>query len=260
LGYFFRKDPGDFMIKADRNLKLTIAYEGTRYAGFQRQENALTIQAVLEEAILKLTGETVTIIAAGRTDAGVHARGQVVNFHSKTGLPVSQIQKALNHFLPEDIVAQVVDDAPFDFQARFWAKSKTYSYRIYHSELRPVFDRKFVYHYRFPLKIELMREAAQFLVGTKDFRGFQAAGSSVKKTVKTVHFCEVSKHNSEIRVEMNADGFLYHMVRNIVGTLILVGNERMTIAGFKEVLSSGDRSLAGPTAPAAGLCLEEVIY
>ena len=244
----------------DRNLKLIIAYEGTRYAGFQKQANALTIQAVLEEAIFKLTGERSTIYGAGRTDAGVHARGQVVNFHCKTRLPITQIHKAINHFLPEDILVMAVTDVSSDFHARFWAKSKTYSYRIYHSDFRPVFERNFVYHYRFQLKIDLMREAAQLLVGAKDFRGFQAAGSPVKNTVKTVHFCEVTKHNNEIRIEINADGFLYHMVRNIVGSLILAGNERMTLIGFQKILNSADRSLAGPTAPASGLCLEKVDY
>ncbi len=248
------------MLKPERDLKLIVAYEGTRYAGFQRQENALTIQAVLEEAVWKLTEETVKIIAAGRTDAGVHARGQVVNFRCLTGLPAAQIQKALNHFLPEDILVTTVDDAPPDFHARYSAKSKTYSYRIYNSELRPVFDRNFVYHCRFPLQLELMREAAQSLVGTKDFHCFQAAGSSVRNTVRTVHYCTVSKLNDEIRFEINADGFLYHMVRNIAGTLILIGEERMTFASFNKLLSSGDRSLAGPTAPAQGLCLERVEY
>jgi tRNA pseudouridine38-40 synthase len=244
----------------ERNLKLIVVYEGTRYAGFQRQNNGLTVQAVLEAAVLRLTGEAIKINAAGRTDAGVHARGQVVNFHCQTRLPVDQILKALNHFLPEDVLVAAVDDAPPDFHARFSAKSKTYSYRIYHSGQRPVFERNFVYHYRFPLQIDRMREAAQILIGTKDFRSFQATGSMVKNTVKTIHFCKLVQNNREIRMEINADGFLYHMVRNIAGTLILVGNERMTVADFLRILEAKDRSLAGPTAPAAGLCLEEVFY
>lgn len=243
-----------------RNLKLIVTYEGTRYAGFQRQVNGLTLQAVLEEAIRKLTGETVKIIAAGRTDAGVHARGQVVNFHSHTGLPAAQVQRALNHFLPEDVLVWLVDDVASDFHARYSAKSKTYSYRIYHSELRPVFERNFLYHYRFPLQIDQMQEAAQILVGTKDFRSFQATGTAVKNTVKTIHFCKVTQQEPEIRIEINADGFLYHMVRNIAGTLILVGNGRITVADFQRILEVTDRSLAGPTAPASGLCLEEVFY
>lgn len=249
------------MEQPERNLKLIISYEGTRYAGFQRQKNGLTVQAVLEEAICKLTGETVKVIAAGRTDAGVHARGQVVNFHCQNRLPVAQIQKALNHFLPEDVLVMAVDDdVPPDFHARFSAKSKTYSYRVYHSEQRPVFERNFVYHYRFPLQIDRMREAAQILIGTKDFRSFQATGTAVKNTVKTIHFCQITQNNREIRIEINADGFLYHMVRNIAGTLILVGNERITIRDFQRILEAEDRSQAGPTAPAMGLCLEEVFY
>ena len=248
------------MEQLKRNVKLVVAYEGTRYAGFQKQNNGLTVQAVLEEAATKLTGETIKIVAAGRTDAGVHARGQVVNFHSRTRLPVTRIQKALNHFLPEDVLVVAADDAPDDFHARFSAKAKTYSYRIYNSEQRPVFERNFVCHYRFPLQIERMREAAGLLVGTKDFRSFQATGTMVKSTVKTVQFCTLHNHNSEIRIEINADGFLYHMVRNIVGTLIFVGNGRLSVNDFKQIVEAGDRSMAGPTAPATGLCLDEVFY
>jgi tRNA pseudouridine38-40 synthase len=248
------------MEQPERNVKLVVAYEGTRYAGFQRQDNGLTVQAVLEEAVYKLTREQVKIVAAGRTDAGVHARGQVVNFFSRTRLPVEQIQKALNHFLPEDVLVTAVANVSMDFHARFSAKAKTYSYRIYHAEQRPVFERNFVYHYRFPLQINQIREAAQILVGTQDFRSFQATGSPVKNTVKTLHYCTAEAYGEEIRIEMNADGFLYHMVRNIVGTLILVGNERITVKDFQNVLEAKDRSLAGPTAPATGLCLEEVFY
>jgi tRNA pseudouridine38-40 synthase len=251
---------GDPVEVPERNLKLVIAYEGTRYAGFQKQDNGVTVQAVLEKAVFKLTGETVKINAAGRTDAGVHARGQVVNLHSKTQLPPDQILKALNHFLPEDVLVSAVNDVPLDFHARYSAKSKTYSYRIYHSQLRPVFERNFVYHYRFPLEINRMREAALILTGTRDFRSFQAAGSAVKNTVKTIYFCKVTQYDHEFRIEINADGFLYHMVRNIAGTLVMVGNRRITAADFKAILEAKDRSLAGPTVPARGLCLEEVFY
>jgi len=248
------------MGQPDRNIKAVITYEGTRYAGFQRQENGLTVQEVFENAILQLTGQTVKVIAAGRTDAGVHARGQVINFHCNTRLHPAQIQKALNHFLPEDVLAGEVEEAPPQFHARFSAKSKTYSYRIYHSQLRPVFQRNFVYHYRFPLQVDQMREAAETLVGTHDFRSFQATGTPVKNTMKTIHFCKVTTEDQEIRLEINGDGFLYHMVRNIAGTLILVGNGRITTEYFQDIIAAKDRARAGPTAPASGLCLEEVFY
>lgn len=246
---------------SERNLKLIVAYEGTRYAGFQRQRNGLlTIQGVLEAALFRITGETIRIIGAGRTDSGVHARGQVVNFHTQSRLTPSQFQKALNHLLPPDILILEADEVDSAFHACRSARSKTYSYRIYNSELRPVFGRELMYHYRYPLKLEPMQVAAELLLGEHDYRSFQAAGSSAKTTVRTVFFCRLMRQERELRMEINADGFLYHMVRNIVGSLILVGNGRWSPDDFTRVLAAKNRSYAGPTAPACGLCLEEVIY
>ncbi|HEY8463897.1 MAG TPA: tRNA pseudouridine(38-40) synthase TruA [Bacillota bacterium] len=249
------------MILSERNLKLTIAYEGTHFAGFQKQAgNLRTVQAVLEQAVRQISGETVKLIGAGRTDSGVHARGQVVNFRSQSRLAAGQWLKALNAVLPEDlVVTDIVEVAP-DFHARYSARSKTYSYRIYNAPLRPVFNRNFVYFYRQELDWEKMQKAARLLVGRYDFRSFQAAGSAVKSTVRTVNFCCLNKSGPELLVMINADGFLYHMVRNIVGTLILVGNGKMAVSQFEQVRDQRDRSYAGPTAPARGLCLEEVIY
>lgn len=244
-----------------RNLKMVIAYEGTGYAGFQRQKPGIpTIQETLENAILKITGEEVAIIGAGRTDAGVHASGQVVNFFSDTQLNPDVLKKALNSVLPEDILIKDVIDSPIDFHARFSAKSKTYSYKIYHNQQRPIFERKWVYHYRYALDFELMQQAASLLIGLHDFKCFQAAGSAVKTTIRTINFCTLGKVENEIIIRINADGFLYHMVRNIVGTLLLVGSGKITISDFEDILRSGDRKKAGPTAPARGLCLEEVFY
>jgi tRNA pseudouridine38-40 synthase len=246
----------------ERNFKLTLTYEGTRYAGFQKQagQDVPTIQATLEAAILKLTGETVRLTGAGRTDAGVHARGQVVNFYSQARLTAAEWQQALNATLPRDILVSAAAETGLDFHARYDAKSKTYSYRVHSNRLRPVFNRNFTYFYRRYLDLELMQAAAVLIVGKHDFRSFQAAGSAVKTTVRTVNFCQLTRCDSELNLIINADGFLYHMVRNIVGTLILVGNGRLTVAGFDELMRRADRNLAGPTAPASGLCLEKVFY
>ncbi len=244
-----------------RNLKLIIAYEGTRYAGFQRQTSeVLTIQGELEQTLNKLTRETITTHAAGRTDAGVHASGQVVNFHTETQMSLAKFQQALNALLPEDIIVKEISEVPISFHARYSAQAKTYSYHLVHGSLRPLFKRNFAYYYRYPLDAGLMRQAAELIIGTKDFRAFQAAGSSVKTSVRTVNFCELNEQENELTFRINANGFLYHMVRNIVGTLILVGNHRLDLAEFERIIAAKDRRAAGPTAPAKGLCLEEVYY
>jgi tRNA pseudouridine38-40 synthase len=251
------------MDESKRNLKLVIAYDGTRYAGYQKQagQTAPTIQATLETAILKISGEMVRLTGAGRTDAGVHARGQVVNFYSGSKLTAVQWQRALNANLPPDMLICDAIEVEMDFHARFDAKSKTYSYRIDNGQLRPVFNRSYVYFYKqYLLNWEIMQQAANLLVGKQDFRSFQAAGSAVKSTIRTVNFCRINRSDGEMCLSINADGFLYHMVRNIVGTLILVGNGRISVTQFQQIIRAADRSLAGPTAPALGLCLEEVFY
>ncbi len=249
------------MADESRNLKLIVAYDGTEFAGFQRQAGGLrTVQAVLEESIWTISGETARLTGAGRTDAGVHARGQVVNFYTAARLSADAWRQALNSVLPEDVLVRSAAVADPEFHARYWAKSKTYSYRIYNDRLRPVFERRYAYHYKHGLEPDLMRQAAALLAGTRDFRSFQAAGSAVRNSVRTVHCCRVETDGPEIVISINADGFLYHMVRNIAGTLIWVGNRRIDAARFQQILDSGDRTQAGPTAPACGLCLQEVFY
>lgn len=252
----------NMMNQAERNIKLVIAYDGTGYAGFQKQagQNVPTIQTTLENAISQISGETVRLTGAGRTDAGVHARGQVVNFYTGAKLTAGQWQKALNAILPPDHLVCAATEVDLDFHARFHAKSKTYGYRIHNDPLRPVFERNFVYFYRRPLDGKTMQQAAGLLVGKHDFQTFQAAGSAVKSTVRTVNFCRLDCSGSELVLSINADGFLYHMVRNVVGTLILAGTGAITITRFHQIMQAKDRSLAGPTAPALGLCLEEVFY
>jgi tRNA pseudouridine38-40 synthase len=251
------------MDQPKHNLKLVIAYEGTRYAGFQKQAGQAvpTIQATLETAVLKISGETVKLIGAGRTDSGVHARGQVVNFHTRSKLTAAQWLKALNATLPQDLLVCAATDVGLDFHAQFDAKSKTYRYQIHNDQLRPVFDRNFVYFYKQRLlDCKIMQQAAELLVGEHDFRSFQAAGSAVTSTIRTINSCRLSRSGSKITLTINANGFLYHMVRNIVGTIILVGNSCISVSQFQQIISAADRSLAGPTAPALGLCLEKVFY
>lgn len=243
-----------------RNLKMVVAYEGTNYAGFQRQLNSPTIQGVLEDKLSQILNCKVTIIGAGRTDAGVHARGQVVNFKVDNQLPAAKIHQALNSLLPEDIVVKSVVETDLEFHARYSAKSKTYFYSIYNDQIRPLFERNLVYYYRHQLDLDKMRTAMGLLLGKHDFKSFQAAGSTVSNTIRTIHFCRLEQKGPLIKLIFNADGFLYHMVRNIVGSLILVGNGKLSIEEFEDILEKRDRTFAGPTAPAQGLFLEEVFY
>ncbi|MGE5604296.1 MAG: tRNA pseudouridine(38-40) synthase TruA, partial [Bacteroidota bacterium] len=199
-------------------------------------------------------------IGAGRTDAGVHARGQVVNFKIENQMPVAKIHKALNSLLPEDILVKSIAETGLEFHARYSAQSKTYSYSIYNDQIRPLFERAFVYYYRHQLDLDKMRSAIGLLLGKHDFKSFQAAGSTVNNTIRTIRFCRLEQKGPLIKLTINADGFLYHMVRNIVGSLILVGNDKLSIEEFKVIFEKRDRTIAGPTAPAKGLCLEEVFY
>lgn len=239
---------------------MILAYEGTNYAGFQRQLNGPTIQGILEEKLSQIFNSKVTIIGAGRTDAGVHARGQVVNFKTVNQMPVAKVHKALNSLLPEDILIRSVTETDLEFHARYSAKKKTYSYSIYNDKLRPLFERRFVYYYRHQLDLSRMIQASGYLTGKHDFKSFQAAGSMVNNTIRTINFCHLEQTGPLIKVTINADGFLYHMVRNIVGSLILVGNDKLSLESFRDVLEKKDRTIAGPTAAAQGLCLEEVFY
>ncbi|MFZ5634495.1 MAG: tRNA pseudouridine(38-40) synthase TruA [Bacillota bacterium] len=246
-----------------RNIKLTIAYDGTDYHGFQEQrgKGLPTIQEELERRLSSLAGRKVQVIGAGRTDAGVHARGQVVNFDAGGwNIPTGRIPLALNGVLPRDIVALDAGDVPDDFHARFSAKSKEYRYSVHNSRTPDPFLRRYSYFFPRPLDTGAMAEAAEYLRGRHDFAAFKAGGTPVKSTVRTLYDIRVVRSGEMIDLVFLGDGFLHHMVRIITGTLLEVGLEKYPPEEVLRILVSGDRTRAGPTAPPQGLCLIKVSY
>ena len=244
-----------------RNIKLVVQYDGTRYYGFQRQKNLPTIQAELETAIERITKAYSHVTASGRTDAGVHALGQVVNFRTCARMPVDKFVPALNSVLPDDIRIRRAEEVPLGFHARFDARWKTYEYSIDTRPVQSVFMRNYAYHLNIPLNLEEMKMAAEYLVGVHNFRSFASSGGSAKTFTRNVRRLEITTRDDPIlRILIEADGFLYNMVRTIVGTLLEVGLGKISAEYVKYIRDAGDRRLAGPTAPACGLCLIRVDY
>ncbi|MEW6725158.1 MAG: tRNA pseudouridine(38-40) synthase TruA [Bacillota bacterium] len=242
------------------NYRLTVQYDGTAYRGFQLQPEGPTIQGELEQALLRLTGEEVRVHGAGRTDAGVHARGQVVSLTSQLTIPVERLPLALNSVLPRDIVVVGAAMAEPEFHARFSARGKTYSYTIWNQLFPSPFWRNYAWHLKEPLDIQAMRAAADQLVGEHDFSAFQASGSSARNPVRTVSRLDCRQEGPLVLVTVTANGFLYHMVRNFVGLLVAVGTDHLSPEDTSLILAGRDRTQAPPTAPPQGLCLEEVHY
>ncbi|BBM83174.1 tRNA pseudouridine(38-40) synthase TruA [Candidatus Uabimicrobium amorphum] len=243
-----------------RNIKLTVEYDGTNYYGWQIQPSVPTIQNELKKAIFNITKENVTIIGSGRTDTGVHAKNQVAHFHTQSSIKVADFAKAINSQLPEDIVVKQSQLAEMDFHAQYQAKAKAYSYTIFVGEHRPAINRNYVYWIRRNLNVSLMREAASYLIGTHDFSSFEAAKSPRKSSIRTINKVDIQKENCYITTLLEANGFLYKMVRNIMGTLIEVGYEKYSPTKINEILKAKNRDFAGVTAPSHGLCLEYVLY
>jgi tRNA pseudouridine38-40 synthase len=244
-----------------KNIKLLIEYDGTNYNGWQRQANALSIQQVLEEALFKLTGEDTTLIGSGRTDSGVHAKGQVANFFTKSSIPPDRFSYAINALLPPDIRILHSREVPMDFHARYSAVAKRYKYSIFMRPHAPAIGRNYYYHIVDILDADAMNEAARYIIGTHDFKAFQSAGSGVKDTVRTVYeACWKLEPPCCLYFYIKGNGFLYNMVRILVGTFIEIGRHKMEPADMKSILESGERENAGPTAPPHGLCLERVYY
>lgn len=242
------------------NVKILLEYDGTNYHGWQRQKNACSIQEVLEEAISVMTGENIRITGAGRTDAGVHALGQVANFKTSTRIPLEKLPYAINSRLPDDIAVKSALAVPEDFHARLSAKAKVYTYTIYNAPFPSPLLRKYTYFFPLPLDMDAMRQATGLFVGIHDFSAFRASGSPVKTSVRRVNRLEVSRSDDLIRIEIEADGFLYNMVRIISGTLLDVGLHKICPEEVASIIASGDRDRAGKTLPPQGLCLLRVIY
>lgn len=244
-----------------RNIKLTIEYDGSRYHGWQAQKNAVTIQEVVQESIQSVTQEDVTLYASGRTDAGVHAVGQVASFRTSTEIPASKLVHAINARLPSDIAIREAEDVDAKFHACRSAKRKTYRYSILTSDVRRPFAHNASHLVRRKLDVEKMRAGAAFLIGQHDFRAFESK-SSGEDAIRTVHRVDIVEEaqGDLVNVYVTGSGFLYNMVRAIVGTLLLVGCGKLEADEVAGIVRSRERSAAGPTAPARGLCLMTVEY
>jgi tRNA pseudouridine38-40 synthase len=245
-----------------RNIRMTIAYVGTRFAGWQVQPGRDTIQGILENRIGSILGGSIRIVGAGRTDSGVHARGQVANFKTGSRIPPEGLRRALNAHLPEEIRVLRVEEAEPAFNARSDARGKEYRYRLFRGEVLSPFQAPYAVHVRGGLDAEPMRAAAGWLLGRHDFTSFAAAQCRVVGKERTISLSEVSVDPAEefVVYRVRADGFLQHMVRTIAGTLVEVGRGRRDPDGLAAILEARDRRAAGPCAPARGLVLEKVFY
>lgn len=245
-----------------RNIRLLVAYDGTEFHGWQRQPGLRTVQDLIEQATRRVVRHQVTVNGSGRTDAGVHASGQVANFETTCAMPCDNLRRAIGSRLPKDISIIHACEAPANLRASRHAVCKLYRYAIHNHPDRPSEQHRhrYVYHFWNPLDIDRMRAGARFLVGEHDFAAFASAGHKRETTVRTVLSIHVHRHYREVRVDVEGTGFLYNQVRNMVGTLIEVGRGRWEPEYVAAILASRDRKQAGPTAPARGLCLQWVRY
>lgn len=244
-----------------RNIKLTIEYDGKNFAGWQTQPGKISIQGEILKAIKDVTGEDVDLNASGRTDAGVHALGQIANFKTNSNIDVLKIPYALNSKLPNSIVIKKAEEVEERFHSRYNCEGKTYRYIINNSEFPSALNRYREFHVPYKLNFEDMKEALRLFEGTHDFKGFKSSGGSPKKTtVRTLTKCEIKKEDDRIIIELSGDGFLYNMVRIISGTIVDVGLGKIKLNEMSSIIESGDRQLAGRTLPPHGLYLVEVRY
>ena len=245
----------------ERNFRLLIAYDGTHYQGWQRQKDCPTIQGVIEEVLTRITQQAVSLVGAGRTDAGVHAWGQVANFRTTSEMTIAKMEAALHALLPKDILIRRVQEAEPAFHARYSSRAKIYDYFICNYSRMTPFFRPYVWFLQDPFDTSLIKAGLSLLIGEKDFSSFQTQGSEVSNPIRTIYQADLlSLPWGGFKLRLKADGFLRHMVRNMVGTLIRVGSGRISIEEFEEIIHSKDRSKAGEMAPAHGLFLRKVIY
>lgn len=243
-----------------KRVMLVVAYDGTNYCGWQIQANGITVQEELNRCLSKLLKEPIQTVGASRTDAGVHALGNVAVFDTAARMPAEKISYALNTYLPEDIRIQYSAEVAADFHPRYCESEKTYEYRILNRRFPLPTQRLYTYFYHYKLDVEKMREGASFLVGRHDFASFCGANAQVKSTVREITGIDIEKKDDVITIQVRGRGFLYNMVRIIAGTLIEIGNEQYPPEKMGEILRACDRQQAGPTAPACGLTLKEIKF
>ena len=243
-----------------RNIKLTIEYDGKEFNGWQKQPNKLNIQGNIEKVLSDITKEDIEIIGSGRTDAGVHALGQVANFKTNSTIPIEKFAIAINSRLKKSIVIKKAEEVPERFHSRYNCKKKTYRYVINNSETGSAIYRNLEYNIKQPLNLEKMQDASRYFVGEHDFSAFKASGTSSKSSVRTIYSAKVTKEGERIFIELTGNGFLYNMVRIIAGTLVEVGLGKIKPEEITEIIDSKDRQKAGKTLPPYGLYLVEVNY
>ena len=243
-----------------RNIKMVLEYDGTHYHGWQIQAQEPTVQKIVEETLKKITQEDVKTVSSGRTDAGVHALGQVINFTIKKPMDSAALLRAMNALLPEDISVKETSEVSLDFHARFSARSKTYSYFIWNDPIRSAFLERYAWHIPYRLNLELIREAAEYFIGTHDFSSFRASSCEAKNPIRTILRSDIQERESLLEITFEANAFLQYMVRNIIGTLVEVGREKIEPIDIKRLLEKKNRNEAGPTSPPHGLFLISVQY
>lgn len=243
-----------------KRVKLIIGYDGTNYCGWQIQDNGITVEEIINQELSRLLGEEIAVIGASRTDSGVHALGNVAVFDTITKIPAEKICFALNQRLPEDITIQASEEVPLDFHPRFCNSTKTYEYQILNRRFDIPVLRLYTHFVYMPLDLEKMQKAAAYLVGKHDFKSFCSSRTQVKDTVREIYNLDLWKEGEIIKIRISGNGFLYNMVRIIVGTLIKVGLGVYPPEHVKEILEAKDRNVAGPKAPAKGLTLIEIAY
>lgn len=243
-----------------RNIKLTIEYDGKDFNGWQKQPNKLNIQGNIEKVISEITKEEIELIGSGRTDAGVHAIGQVANFKTNSNIPIEKFAIAINSRLKKSIIIKKAEEVPERFHSRYNCKKKTYRYIINNSDMGSAIYRNLEYNIKMPLNLENMKKASKYFEGEHDFSAFKASGTSSKSSVRTIYSADVKKENERIIIELTGNGFLYNMVRIISGTLVEVGLGKIRPEEIKDIIDSENRQMAGKTLPPYGLYLVEVNY
>lgn len=243
-----------------KNIKLIIEFDGSNFLGWQRQSKGRTVQKEIEMAIFKATGEEIMINGSSRTDAGVHAREMVANFFTNSTIPGEKFREAINTKLPHDVSIVKSEEVPEEFHARYSSKGKTYSYTIINRYERLSLGHQYLYQCKYNLNIDEMSTACKYFMGTHDFKAFMSPGSSIKTTIRTIQELYIEKKGDKIKIFITADGFLYNMVRIIVGTLIKIGNGKLKAEDIESIIREGNRKRAGMCVPPNGLILEKVFY